>query len=369
MILRPLLQFAGWIGLMLAGALCELRAHEPGLSVAEIRLRPAAVEVRLVYAFGDVRRWLPPYALPAGVENSPELSRTALDAVRPLLRETWALRVGLEALAPTESGVELLAGDAVAFRYCYAPLAATPVLEARSLRLPSLTPTHRQLLRVFSADGRLCFETTLSLARPAVVVPREAFEAGSSVGASPSARDFFVLGVEHIWTGYDHLLFLFGLLVVARSFRSVLVIISCFTLAHSLTLAAATLGWVWLPPSFVEPVIAASIVFVGVENLALRGQEPRWRGALTFLFGLVHGFGFASVLRDLGVGSSGAGIAAPLVWFNLGVEAGQLGVAAITLSIMAYAFRTDSVRLRGGATASVLVSVAGLYWLVERTLG
>ncbi len=366
---RALGRFVQLVGLVVTTWAPSLLGHEPGLSVAEIRLRPDAVEARVVYAFGDVRRWLPPYSLPSGADNSPEASRAALDAVRPLLAETWELRVGTRVLAPTETDVELLAGDAVAFRYRYATTGALPSLEVRSLRLASLSPTHRQLVRVFSSDGRLRLESTLSISRGAVTLPREALEDARVSASGVSAREFFVLGVEHIWTGYDHLLFLFGLLVVARSFRSVLVIISCFTLAHSITLAVATLGWVWLPPAFVEPAIAASIVFVGVENLVLRGREPKWRGALTFLFGLVHGFGFASVLRDLGVGSAGAGIAGPLVLFNLGVEAGQICVAAVALPIMAFAFRSEPIRLRGGAIASGLVSLAGLYWLAERTLG
>lgn len=347
----------------------RLHAHEPGLSVAEVRPGPDALEVRVIYALGDVRRWLPPYSLPAGADASPEASRAALEVLRPLLTELWELRVGSSAIAPTDTGVEILAGEAAAFRFRYAPVAGSVALAVRSLRLSSLPDSHRQVLRLFSPDGRLSYETTLTSTRAEATLPRGTKNGPLAQAATPSAGDFFKLGVEHIWMGYDHLLFLFGLLVVARTFRSVLVIISCFTLAHSITLAVATLGWVWLPPAFVEPAIAASIVFVGVENLALRGREPEWRGAMTFLFGLVHGFGFASVLRDLGVGSSGTAIAGPLVWFNLGVEAGQIGVAALALPLIAFAFRSETMRLRGGVVASILVSLAGLYWLAERTLG
>jgi len=95
---------------------------------------------------------------------------------------------------------------------------------------------------------------------------------------SPTFLSFIKLGVEHIWTGYDHLLFLFGLLVVCRSFRSIVGIVSCFKFAHSLTLALATLDIVNLPARLVEPAIAASIVYVGAENLWRRGEEPRGRG-------------------------------------------------------------------------------------------
>src|SRR5678816_3954124 len=145
-----------------------------------------------------------------------------------------------------------------------------------------------------------------------------------------SFADFLVMGVKHIWTGYDHLLFLFGLLIVTRNFMSSIKIITCFTIAHSITLAVATLNLVPISSRVVEPLIAASIIYVGVENLA-RGGDAKGRWILTFAFGLIHGFGFASVLRELGVGSNGRGIAVPLVGFNLGVELGQVAIAGLAL--------------------------------------
>ena len=122
-----------------------------------------------------------------------------------------------------------------------------------------------------------------------------------------SFANFLSLGVKHILTGYDHLLFLFGLLIVARGFLSALTIITSFTIAHSITLAVATLHLVQIPSRIVEPLIAASIVFVGVENL-LRGDIPNARRMVPFGFGLIHGFGFASALREAGIGSGAGGI-------------------------------------------------------------
>lgn len=180
--------------------------------------------------------------------------------------------------------------------------------------------------------------------------------------------DFLQLGVRHIWTGYDHLLFLFGLLVVCRSFRSVVIIISCFTVAHSVTLALVTLGAVHLPANLVEPLIAASILFVGGENLARRGAEPKGRGAVAFGFGLIHGFGFANVLRDLGVGSSGSGVAIPLLGFNLGVELGQLAVAVLALPLLWQLRKSSAFERVGVPILSGLVAAVGLYWLLERTV-
>src|SRR5262249_61130515 len=118
-----------------------------------------------------------------------------------------------------------------------------------------------------------------------------------------------------ILTGYDHLLFLFGLLVMARSFVSSLSIITSFTIAHSITLAVATLRFVQIPSRIVEPLIAASIVFVGIENL-LRACMPSARRMWAFGFGLIHGFGFASALSEAGIGSGTGGLGVPLCSFK-----------------------------------------------------
>jgi hypothetical protein len=144
-------------------------------------------------------------------------------------------------------------------------------------------------------------------------------------------RDYLVLGIEHIFTGYDHLAFLFGLLVVAGferlrgGLRYVIGVVSAFTVAHSLTLIGSGLGWVRLTPRLVEPAIALSIAYVAVENLII--PKPRFRWVLTFGFGLVHGFGFASVLREIGLPPRG--LVLSLLSFNVGVELGQLAVVAM----------------------------------------
>jgi hydrogenase/urease accessory protein HupE len=184
----------------------------------------------------------------------------------------------------------------------------------------------------------------------------------------PSFRGFLVLGAEHIFTGYDHLLFLCGLLLVCRRWRTVAAIVTCFTLAHSVTLALAALEVVSLPSRLVESLIAASIVYVGVENI-LRGDEPRGRWALTFGFGLIHGLGFASVLREIGLGKFGTSIVGPLVGFNLGVELGQLVVACLLLAVLWRLRRIPAFDRRGTRVASAAVAAAGLVWLVGRAFG
>jgi hypothetical protein len=168
-------------------------------------------------------------------------------------------------------------------------------------------------------------------------------------------RDYALLGVEHIFTGYDHLAFLFGLLVVAgfaslrSGLRYVLGVVTAFTVAHSITLIASGLDWVRLPPRFVEPAIALSIFYVAVENLFVR--TPRLRWLLTFGFGLVHGFGFASVLREIGLPPRG--LVLSLLSFNVGVEAGQLAVVAAMAPLL-------RLLTRGGTRAVDLAWVAAL---------
>jgi len=181
---------------------------------------------------------------------------------------------------------------------------------------------------------------------------------------SPTGLGGFVrLGVEHILTGYDHLLFLFALLVGASSFWQVLGIASMFTLAHSITLSLAVLGLVHAPPAVVEPLIAASIIWVAaVENMLGRGRLWR-RYVVTFVFGLAHGLGFADALRPLAL--AGWPLVRALAGFNLGVELGRAIAIGLVFPIMFVISRLVAAVLVY-RYASLAVAVAGAYWLVER---
>ena len=172
---------------------------------------------------------------------------------------------------------------------------------------------------------------------------------GVEPGKTTTFPQFFFMGVEHILTGYDHLLFLFGLLIAMSQFRATVWVITCFTLAHSTTLALAAFDVVRVPGRIVEPLIAATIIYVGVENL-LRSGGPTGRWRLTLIFGVVHGLGFATELKEKLAGMIGAKIAVPLVSFNLGVEAGQMAVAALVLPIIWWLRSTGF----SGARASLL---------------
>lgn len=179
---------------------------------------------------------------------------------------------------------------------------------------------------------------------------------------------YFLLGIEHILTGYDHLLFLFALVLACRSVRPMLIIITAFTLAHSITLALAAMDLVKLPSLWVESFIALSIVFVGVENLFLK-VEPRRRAVLTFAFGLVHGLGFASALKGIGLGSNGQSIMGPLITFNLGVETGQLTLVALVLPILLKLRKRSDFEKYAMPVMSGIVIVMGGIWFIQRVSG
>ncbi len=212
-------------------------------------------------------------------------------------------------------------------------------------------------------------------------VQEEVFVPSGEVRKGP-LRAFVELGVDHILTGYDHLLFLLALLAAVRGFRSLAWVITAFTLAHSITLALAALDVVALPGRFVEIAIALSIVYVAVENLLALEKRSLWLEAL--VFGLLHGLGFAGFLGDALRFEDD--LLVPLVGFNLGVELGQLLFVIPLALVFLLAQRARSaapapgkegpgkdgagqllVPRRVGQALSVLIACAGLYWFAERS--
>jgi hydrogenase/urease accessory protein HupE len=343
--------------------LVPARAHDPGISTAQGEVKGDVIELTTGLAPADAEQLVPAELRSGGRMTAEEFEkvRVRLDAIAPQL---WEVRAGGQLVAPRESSVQLLSGDSVSFRVIWPRPANADTLTFRSAQMGNLPPGHRQFVIVVDERGSTIAKKLLSARDDTLAVTLSA----AAPDALPTFWGFVWLGVQHIWTGYDHLLFLFALLVVCRSFRSIVAIVSCFTVAHSLTLALATLNVVNLPSRVVEPAIAASIIFVGVENLVRRGAEPRGRWALTFAFGLIHGFGFASVLRELGVGARGDGIAVPLFTFNLGVEIGQIAIAAIVLPIVWRLRQNEKFVARGVPALSAIVAAAGLYWFLERTV-
>lgn len=184
------------------------------------------------------------------------------------------------------------------------------------------------------------------------------------------ARTYFITGVEHILFGYDHLLFVVSLVLLLTGFWTIAKAVTAFTVAHSITLIGTTLGFLGLPQRPVESVIALSILFLAVEIVKRKPDEPRlseripW--VVAFGFGLLHGFGFAGALNEIGLPESDVPTA--LLTFNLGVEAGQLVIVALSLAVLEllrrFAAALVSPALRLSAYAIGTISA---FWFIERT--
>jgi hypothetical protein len=246
-------------------------------------------------------------------------------------------------------------GDALVFT-----VNAASTATVRSEVFGRLPRGHRQLVTVRSAAGDVLVEQMLDASASAVVVNL------ATLASQPDrpAHHFFSLGVEHIAGGYDHLLFLAGMLLVVRTFGQAAAIITAFSAAHALALVLACLGWLSVPAAIVEPLIAASVVWVGIENVVRREVPGRWLPA--FGFGLVHGLGFASALAELGVGGTPAALAARLAFFNAGIEIGQLALAAAIVPVLYLARRSPVTFAWTRVAGSIGVACAGAYWMVER---
>lgn len=187
---------------------------------------------------------------------------------------------------------------------------------------------------------------------------------GTTQGALAVIRTFVPAGVHHILIGPDHILFLIGLLLLGGGWKALLKIVTAFTVGHSITLSLAALNLITPPPNVIEPAIALSIVFVGADNL-VRGGGRDVRALIALTFGLVHGFGFANVLREFGLPREALGWS--LFSFNVGVEIGQLFIVLLVASTLAVVRRrSETVGTRVAFAGSLIVIAAGTYWFVQR---
>ena len=215
------------------------------------------------------------------------------------------------------------------------------------------------------------FQTADERARAGAAVGRAGVQCRAARGhhrplgtAKTGWLDFIAMGAEHILSGPDHLLFLLALLALAKGFWPIVRIVTGFTIAHSITLSLAALGVVDVPGSIVEPLIAATIIWVALENL-LAPAQSRWRWLIAAVFGLIHGLGFASGLTELGLPR--AAMVRALIGFNVGVELGQLVFVAVVMPPLMWLARPGRFA-RLPQILSVLVAIMGGVWLVERVL-
>ena len=217
-------------------------------------------------------------------------------------------------------------------------------------------------------DGQLAVRAVLGERAEAAVLTRHRSSHEFFAGPWASFRNFMVSGTQHILLGADHLVFLLTLLVAGAGWRYWAAAITAFTIAHSITLTFAALGWVQAPPQIIEPLIAASIVVLALHNLLRHTAAARHRMALVFACGLLHGMGIAAVLTDLGLSTENRVLS--LLGFNLGVELGQVAFVAAMLALLHLVQRQlpahwHAMSLRA---CSLLAALAGTGWMIERTL-
>ncbi|MCY9661014.1 HupE/UreJ family protein [Paenibacillus chondroitinus] len=206
-----------------------------------------------------------------------------------------------------------------------------------------------------------------AVGNPPAAAPPAALDAKPAVHMEATSwlstlKTYVLMGMEHIWSGLDHMLFVLGLLLAAEQrVWKIVRLITAFTIGHCITLVLSSLEVAYLSPKIVEPLIALSILYIAVENIWKRKESARV--IVTLLFGLVHGFGFAEVLR----GTLSGHMALPLFSFNLGVEIGQLVVVAIVIPVLLW-IRRMPLQMKWNQYASGIIGVFGLYWLIERII-
>jgi len=220
-------------------------------------------------------------------------------------------------------------------------------------------PNHQTFVNVYERDA-LVRQEVLNRDRT-----RSEFFTGTRQGKFAVLTSFVASGIHHIAIGPDHILFVIGLLLLGGSIPRLLAIVTAFTVGHSVTLALATLNILQAPATIVEPAIALSIVYVGADNLLVGSRGRDVRPWVALVFGLVHGFGFASVLRETGLPEHALGLS--LFAFNLGVEIGQAVIVVVVASGLASIRKWNATAAHRLATAgSVIVMLAGAFWFLER---
>lgn len=330
-------------------------AHPVPFSYLDVRLAPGGVEGALVVHVLDIAHDL--QIDPARQLLDPAFAARSFDAIAKLLGSRLRLDVNAGPAVLEWTRLEVVP-DRLSLRLSLrmaAPAAIASVGIAGTL-FP-YDPNHRTFVNVYEGDA---------LTQTILDASRSSFEyfAGTRQGALAVVRKFLPAGVHHILIGPDHLLFLIGLLLLGGTLGRLLLIVTGFTIAHSITLSLAALGMVTPPASVIEPAIALSIVYVGVDNLMVRtGRDVRpW---IALAFGLIHGFGFANVLREMDL--PGRALGWSLFSFNVGVEIGQLLVVITAAAALAVIRHWSPVAARRVAVAgSVAVIAAGGFWFVER---
>ena len=226
------------------------------------------------------------------------------------------------------------------------------------LFIKDINNTHINFVTVAGEDGVQQQEFTFSISEREMTIGDRNW--------MNQAWNFIVIGMEHIVTGYDHVLFILCLILPAAiKFRSVIEVVTAFTLGHSITLGLATLEVVSLPGRLVEIAIAISIVYVALENLFKWQTKHRW--LITLFFGLIHGFGFAGIMQEMELSRSS--IASSLLFFNVGVEVGQLAIILLVFPLLLLFRKYQKQFKMFVSVSSIFIAALGMFWIVQRVAG
>jgi len=295
---------------------------------------------------------------PADELLKPEVVNPRAPAMTAMLTPRFAIRADGRQLTPVWSNTPaiLVERQSLRFSLWYTLPSPPGTLQITAAMFP-YDPAHQTFLNVYEGEA---------LTQAILDRGRNSFEyfAGTRQGIAAVVRKFVPAGVHHILIGPDHLLFLVGLLLLGGTVRQLLLVVTSFTLAHSLTLSLAALNIVTPPARVIEPAIALSIVYVGADNLLARGGRDM-RAWIAFAFGFIHGFGFANVLREMDLPRLALGWS--LFSFNIGVEIGQLLVVVVVASVLAgLRSRSELVGRRIAFAGSLVVIAAGAFWFIQR---
>ena len=340
----------------MVAAAAPASAHPAPFSYVDVRVDGANIELTVTVHEFDAAHDLG-VADASRLLNASELGRYAKPLLE-LLKDRLQIWVGGQRLTGTWSpAVALVDRQAIQLRVRYDAKGLPPAITVAA-RLFPYDPVHQTFVNVYERET-IVLQAILDRHREQIT-----FYPGTRQGTWAVVKRFVASGVHHILIGQDHLLFLVGLLLLGGSLRRLVVVVSAFTVAHSITLSLAVLRFVTPPPWLVEPAIALSIVYVGADNLTVRGGRDV-RAWIAFAFGLIHGFGFANVLREMDLPARALGWS--LLSFNLGVEIGQLAVVIVVASVLS-AIRSKSPETgrRLALAGSVVVVAAGAFWFVQR---
>ncbi len=332
-------------------------AHPAPFSYLDVRLAPPAISGTLVLHDFDVAHELG--IGDADTLGDPTVVARHAAALAALMRGRLVLEADGRALPWEVTGARPLADrSAVELAWRVPNATSAGRLTIRAALFP-YDPNHQTFVNVYEND-RLTRQEILNATRGSA-----GFYAGTRQGKIAVFKAFVASGIHHIAIGPDHVLFIIGLLLLGGGARRLLLIISAFTLGHSVTLSLATLGIVTPPPYVIEPAIALSIVYVGADNLLVGSSGRDARAWVALFFGLVHGFGFAGVLRETGLPPGALGVS--LFAFNLGVEIGQAVIVLIVASALAaIQARRPAAGRKIVLAGSIVVIAAGSYWFAQR---